>query len=107
MNDVEEIRRKKLLELQAKLEEQQRQQELRKQYEVQKRQALQRILSPEARSRLSNLRVAKPEYVENLELQLIQLVRAGRINPPITDKQLREVLRQIQRRKPSFRIRRK
>jgi programmed cell death protein 5 len=107
VNDVEEIKRKKLLELQAKLEEQQRQQELRKQYEVQKRQALQLILSPEARSRLSNLRVAKPEYVENLELQLIQLVRTGRINPPITDKQLREVLRQIQKRKPSFKIRRK
>ncbi|MEA1904527.1 MAG: DNA-binding protein [Candidatus Hadarchaeota archaeon] len=107
MDDAEEIRRKKLLELQAKLEEQRRQQELRKQYEVQKRQALQRILSPEARSRLSNLRVAKPEYVENLELQLIQLVRTGRINPPITDKQLREVLRKIQQHKPSFRIRRK
>ena len=102
-----EIKRRKLLELQAKLEEQQRQEELRRQYEIQKRRAIQQILTPEARSRLSNLRVAKPEYVENLELQLIQLVSTGRINPPITDKQLREVLRQVQRRKPTFRIRRK
>ncbi|HID31555.1 MAG TPA: DNA-binding protein [Desulfobacterales bacterium] len=107
MEDVEEIRRKRLLELQAKLEEQQRQEELRRQYEMQKRQAIQQIMTPEARSRLSNLRIAKPEYVENLELQLIQLVRAGRIKPPITDKQLREILRQIQRRKPGFRIRRR
>ena len=106
MDEVEEIRRKKLLELQAKLEEQQRQQELLREYEVQKRRALQQILTPEARSRLSNLRIAKPEYVENLELQLIQLVRMGRIKPPITDGQLREVLRQIQKRKPRIRIRR-
>lgn len=107
MDDAEEIRQRKLRELQERLMEQQRQRELRMQYEIQKRRALQQILAPDARSRLSNLRIAKPEFVEQLELQLIQLVRGGRVNPPITDEQLRGILRQLQEKKRDFKIRRK
>jgi len=107
MDDAEEIRQRKLRELQEKLREQQRQRELQRQYEIQKRQALQQILTPEARSRLSNLRTAKPEFVEQLELQLIQLIRSGRVNPPITDEQLREILGRLQKRKRDFKIMRK
>ncbi|MEM2908025.1 MAG: DNA-binding protein [Candidatus Hadarchaeales archaeon] len=104
--DLEEIRRRRLLELQAKLEEQRRQEELRRQYEIQKRLALQQILTPEARSRLANIRAARPEFAEQIELQLIQLAQAGRITSQITDAQLREILRRLQERKRTFRIRR-
>jgi len=106
MEDIERIRERKLRELQQKLEEQQHQRELELQYEIQKRQALRRILTPEARSRLYNLRMTKPEFVEQLEIQLIQLASAGRINPPITDVQLREILKRLQKRKREIRIRR-
>jgi programmed cell death protein 5 len=104
--DVEEIRRRRLLELQARLEEQRRQEELRRQYEIQKRLALQQILTPEARSRLANIRAARPEFAEQIELQLIQLAQAGRITSQITDAQLREILRRLQERRRTFRIRR-
>lgn len=107
MDEAEEIRQRKLRELQERINEQQRQRELRRQHEIQKQQAIQQILTPGARSRLSNLRVAKPEFVEQLELELIQLVRAGRVNPPITDEQLRDVLGRLQERKRDFRIMRK
>ena len=105
--EVEEMRRRKLAELQARLEEQRRQEELRRQYEIQKRIALQRILTPEARSRLANIRAAKPEFAEQIELQLIQLAQQGRITSQITDAQLREILRRIQERRREIRIRRK
>jgi programmed cell death protein 5 len=107
MESEEEIRRRKLRELQARLAEQQRQAELRRQYEIQKRLVLQQILTPEARSRLGTIRTARPEFAEQIELQLIQLAQAGRITSKITDAQLREILSRLQKRRPKFEIRRK
>lgn len=104
--DIEELRRRKMLELQARAAEAQRQEELRRQYEVQKRLALQQILTPEARSRLANIRAAKPEFAEQIELQLIQLAQSGRIASQITDAQLKEILRRVQERKRDIKIRR-
>jgi programmed cell death protein 5 len=104
--ELEEIRRRKLLEYQAQLQEQQRQAELRRQYEIQKRAIIQQILTPEARSRLANIRAAKPEFAEQLELQLIQLAQSGRFTSKITDSQLKEILSRLQTRKREFRIRR-
>ena len=104
--EIEEIRRRKLLEYQAQLQEQQRQTELRRQYEIQKRAAILQILTPEARSRLANIRAARPEFAEQLELQLIQLAQSGRLASKITDSQLKEILSRLQARKREFRIRR-
>jgi len=104
--EIEELRRQKMLELRAKLEEQQRQVEQRRQYEIQKRLAIQQILTPEARSRLANIRAAKPEFAEQLEIQLIQLAQAGKLGSKITDTQLRQILGRLQARKRDFRIRR-
>jgi programmed cell death protein 5 len=104
--EIEELQKRKLLEYQSKLQEQQRQAELRRQYEIQKRLAIQQILTPEARGRLANIRTAKPEFAEQLELQLIQLAQAGRLGSKITDAQLREILNKLQARKREFKIRR-
>lgn len=104
--EIEEIQRRKMLELQARLQEQQRQEELRRQFEVQKRAAIMQILTPEARGRLANIRVARPKFAEQLELQLIQLAQAGRLGSRVTDAQLREILSKLQERKREFKIRR-
>ena len=104
--NIEELRRRKMLELQARATEAQRQEELRRQYEVQKKLALQQILTPDARSRLANIRAAKPEFAEQIEIQLIQLAQSGRISSQITDAQLKEILRRVQDRKRDIKIRR-
>jgi len=104
--EIEELKRRRMLELQARAAEQQRQEELRRQYEVQKKLALQQILTPEARSRLANIRAAKPEFAEQIELQLIQLAQGGRISSQITDTQLKEILRRVQERRRDIKIRR-
>ena len=104
--EIEELRRRKMLELRAKLEEQQRQAEQRRRYEIQKKLAILQIMTPEARSRLANIRAAKPEFAEQLELQLIQLAQSGRLGSKITDAQLREILGRLQARKREFKIRR-
>jgi programmed cell death protein 5 len=77
---------------------------MRRELEAQKRQVLLQILTPEARSRLANLRLTKPEFVDQVELQLIQLAQMGRIKSKITDEQLKELLRKLAGQKRDIKI---
>ena len=101
MSDIEEIRRRRMQELQQQAAAQQQapdaqsQEQMRREMEAQKRQAMMQILTPEARSRLANLRLTKPEFVDQIELQLIQLAQMGRVQSKITDEQLKELLRKL------------
>ncbi|HDJ05046.1 MAG TPA: DNA-binding protein [Candidatus Bathyarchaeota archaeon] len=105
-DELEEIRRRKLLELQRRLLQEQQEAQLRKQAELQKQALLRRILEPKARQRLTNLRMVKPEIVSQLEVQLIQLAQTGRVPIPITDSLLKEILLRIQRSRREIKIRR-
>lgn len=100
--DIEEIRRKKLLELQRKLAEQQKAQEeeARRQMEIeaQIQAILRRILTPEARERLNRVKLVKPELARQVELILVQLYQAGQIMEKISDEKLKRILAQIDAR---------
>jgi programmed cell death protein 5 len=74
--------------------------------EAQKQALLRQILSPEARQRLTNLKMVKPEFTDQLELQLIQLAQAGKLPIPLSDVQLKQILIQLQSRKRETKIRR-
>jgi programmed cell death protein 5 len=104
--ELEAIRRRKLLGLQQKMTDEQRQAQAEQQLEMQKQELLRQILSPEARQRLANLKMVKPEFTEQLELQLIQLAQAGKLPIPLTDAQLKQILIQLQSRKREPKIRR-
>jgi programmed cell death protein 5 len=104
--ELEAIRRRKLLALQQKMTDEQRQAQAEQQLEMQKQELLRQILSPEARQRLANLKMVKPEFTEQLELQLIQLAQAGKLPIPLTDAQLKQILIQLQSRKREPKIRR-
>jgi len=107
--ELEEIRRRKLLELQRRqeLEELQRQQEIQQRIEMQKKAILRQILEPEARERLARLKLAHPEIAEAVENQLIILAQSGRIRQKISDEVLVSILRQIASRRRETRIIRK
>lgn len=92
--------------MQQRMVDEQKQAQVQQQLEGQKQALLRRILTPEARSRLTNLNMVKPEFTQQLELQLIQLAQAGRINLPITDEQLKELLVRLQSGKRDYKIRR-
>lgn len=104
--EVEELRRRKLLELRRRLTEEQQRAQVKQQVEIQKQALLRRILTADARSRLTNIKMVKPEFAEQLELQLIQLAQQGRINIPMTDEQLKEILLRLQSDRREFKIRR-
>jgi len=105
-DELEEIRRRKLLELQRRVGEEQGDIQAQQQLELQKQALLRSILTPEARQRLTNLKMVRPEFTSQLELQLIQLAQQGKIPIPLTDKQLKQILIQIQPRKRETKIRR-
>lgn len=104
--DLQRLRERRLLELQ----EQQRQtEELRRaqqEAEGRKQTLLRKVLTPEARQRLTNIRIVRPDYAEQLEVQLIQVAQSGRVGLPITDDMLKSLLAQIQQRR-EIRIRRR
>ncbi len=105
-DELEELRRRKLSALQRQVADEQRQAQSQQRLEAQKETLLRSILSPEARQRLTNLRMVKPEFTEQLELQLIQLAQQGKLPIPLSDEQLKQVLVQLQGRKRETTIRR-
>jgi len=92
--------------MQQKMGDDQRQAQAEQQMESQKQELLRQILSPEARQRLTNLKMVKPEFIEQLELQLIQLAQLGKVPVPMSDAQLKQILIQLQSRKREPKIRR-
>lgn len=104
--DIEEIRRRRALELRRQLAEAQSRANVQQEAEIQKREVLRKILSPEARQRLNRLKMVKPDFATQLELQLIQTAQTGRINIPITDEQLKTILSRLQGGKREIKIRR-
>ena len=92
--------------MQQRMVDEQNQTQAQQQIEGQKQALLRRILAPEARRRLTNLNMVKPEFTKQLEMQLIQLAQQGKINIPITDAQLKELLVKLQSGKRDYTIRR-
>jgi programmed cell death protein 5 len=106
-SELEELRRRKLSALRKQATEEQRDTQVQQQLEEQKQALLRNILTPEARQRLTNLKMIKPEFTDQLELQLIQLAQTGKIPIPLPDGQLKKILVQLQSRKREPTIRRK
>lgn len=97
--ELQDLRKKKLSALQRQVSDEQRNTQMEQQLEQQKQALLRNILTPEARQRLTNLKIVKPEFIDQLELQLIQLAQQGKIPVPLGDEQLKKILIQLQSRK--------
>ncbi len=104
--ELNQIRRRKLLSMQNRASDEQRQAQEESQLEAQKQALLSKILAPEARQRLNNLKMVKQEFAEQIELQLIQMAQTGKLPIPLSDAQLKQILIQLQSRKREPTIRR-
>ena len=104
--ELEQLRRRRLAELQRAASEEDRRAEVHQQVQVQKQAILKRILTVEARQRLTNIKMVKPEFADQLELQLIQLAQSGRVKVPISDAQLKDALVRMQSQRKDITIRR-
>jgi programmed cell death protein 5 len=65
------------------------------------------VLDPQARQRLMNIRLVKPELAAAVENYLINAASSGRINRPLTDEELKQLLLRTQQPKKDFKIERR
>jgi programmed cell death protein 5 len=103
-DELENIRKRKLLSMQNRVSDEQRQTQAEEKIEAQKQALLKQILSPEARHRLNNLKMVKADFTEQIELQLIQMAQVGKLPIPLSDAQLKQILLQLQSRKRETKI---
>ncbi|UCH56818.1 MAG: DNA-binding protein [Candidatus Bathyarchaeota archaeon] len=94
--ELERLRERRMLEIQAQQQQQEELQRAQQEAEAKKEALLRQILTPEARQRLTRVRMVRPEYASQLELQLIQVAQSGRVALPINDEMLKRLLAQIQ-----------
>jgi len=92
--ELEAIRQRKLAALQERALQEQQVSEA----QTKKEALLRQILTPEARQRLTNVKMVKPQFAEQIEAQLIQLAASGRLKGRVDDNQLKTLLQQIQGR---------
>jgi programmed cell death protein 5 len=65
---------------------------------------LQMLLDPQARQRLMNVRLVKPDLAGAVENYLINAASSGRLNRPLTDEELKQLLLRIQQPKKEFKF---
>ena len=76
------------------------------QISAQKDMLLKQILSGEARLRLNNVKMVKPELANLVENYLLGLASQGKAQGQITDEQLKQILLSAQQPKKDFKINR-
>ncbi len=97
-DDLEAIRQRRLQELQAKSRAPAAQDPAAaEEAQVAAQEAaieriLQQVLEPEARERLTRIRLSRPELWEQIARQLVGLAQSGRLVRRITDDDLRKIL---------------
>jgi programmed cell death protein 5 len=74
---------------------------------AQKEMILKQLLSPDARLRLNNVRMVKPDLAALVENYLIGMASQGRISSQVSDDQLKQILMSVQQPKRDFKINRK
>lgn len=106
-DELEAIRQRKEAQLREQALREQGNEQQVAEAQAQKEALLRQILTPEARARLTNVRMVKPQFAEQIEMQLIQLASSGKLRDRVTDEQLKTLLQQLQgkerERKISFR----
>jgi len=103
--ELDLLRQKRMQELQRQLAQEQQKTEIQQRMDEQKQNLLRAILTVEARQRLNRIKMVRPEYVQQIELQLIQLAQTGRIPLPMDDQQLKVILSKLQPEKKNIRFR--
>ena len=86
--------------------DEQHEQSSNEQINAQKEIMLKQILSSEARLRLNNVKMVKPELANLVENYLIGLSTQGKTQGQITDDQLKQILLSAQQPKREFKINR-
>ncbi|ARS89870.1 DNA-binding protein [Natrarchaeobaculum aegyptiacum] len=108
---LEELRQKKMEQLQEQAEAQQEggseQEAAQQQAEAQKQALLRQHLTDEARKRLNTVKMSKPQFGEQVERQVVALAQSGRIQGKIDDDKMKQLLSELKPDSKRFDIQRR
>ncbi|GAB6879834.1 DNA-binding protein [Halorubrum gandharaense] len=110
---LEELREKKMQELQERAggegagADAQAQQQAQERAEAQQEAVLKQHLTDGARQRLNAVEMSKPEFAAKVKKQVAALAQSGRVQGRIDEDQMKELLRELQPDQQSFDIRRR
>jgi len=76
------------------------------QLKAQKEMMLKQVLSADARLRLNNVRMVKPDLADLVENYILNLSVQGKISGQISDDQLKQILLSVQQPKRDFKFNR-
>jgi programmed cell death protein 5 len=96
-DELEEIRKKKMEEMRRQ-SEQPNQEEIerqKKEAEQKKEALLKQNLTDEARRRLNTVQMAKPEFGEQVEQQIVALIQSGRIQEELDEDMMKQILQKL------------
>ena len=79
-------------------------QEKDNQLKAQKEMMLKQVLATDARLRLNNVRMVKPDLADLVENYILNLSVQGKISGQISDEQLKQILSSTQQPKRDFKI---
>lgn len=107
MSEEEELKQKKMEELQKQYLQQQANAEKQNQQEQEIDLLARTVLTPEAKARLANIKMVNPEKYLKVIQQLMMFLRSGKLREKISDEQLKKLLEMLSEKKPEFTIKRK
>ncbi len=105
--ELEEIRRRKLAEIQQQQEYQEQATRQAEVVEAQRQHILRGVLTPEARERMGRLKIAYPDIAAQVEDRIIMLAQSGRLDTMIDDATLKEILSRVAPTRREITIQRK
>jgi programmed cell death protein 5 len=104
MSGVKELAAKDNSSSEGRVRPNQSQSEREQDAKAAREQMLRVVFSTEARERLSNIKMVKPELAESIENQIFQLAASGRLKRQVTDEELKQMLGSFQKPKKEFKI---
>ena len=97
--ELDELRQRRLQEMQAQAEQQLAQEQELIAHKAQVQGALRQLMSAEAKERLAQVRVARPGVAAAVEQQVLALAGDGKLTAPIDDTTLQQMLAQLSRKR--------
>jgi programmed cell death protein 5 len=103
-DELADLRKRKLLEMQAQQSQMAQVQEQQQAMESQKQAILRGIMTPDARERLGRVKTAYPEIVAEIERELVMLASSGRLGQKIDDNTMKNLLAKMMPKKHDIKI---
>ena len=112
-DELEFLRQQRRLQLQQEIQQQaitREQEEFTQQSQIEAKEKIDAFLkihlTSEAKTRLTQLSLAKPEKTEELKLKLVDLIQKGSLTTPVDDAQFKSLLESLSKSRRTTSIRR-